>query len=173
MPQWRRRSDLHHGRSTLHEECSSYVWVRLQRKRDVFLCAVRRVCSYHILLFSRRLIDHAYSPFHAVLHCGNLSSDVQVFPRPEPVVVDEEVEPMPRAVSTGLEPTVTFIGIGSILKIFKLIYISDLEIVGFIEIADISSPPVISRHLVLPIAVNKGLFWFIISLFIHLILKYV
>ncbi|MEQ2170682.1 Integrator complex subunit 14 [Goodea atripinnis] len=83
------------------------------------------------------LIDRAYSPFHAVLHCGNLSSDVQVFPRPEPVVVDEEVEPIPRAVST------------------------DLEIVGFIEIADISSPPVISRHLVLPIAVNKG--WFCCS----------
>ncbi|XP_028287522.1 integrator complex subunit 14 isoform X2 [Parambassis ranga] len=78
-----------------------------------------------------RLIDHAYSTFHAVLHCGNLSSDVQVFPRPEPIVVDEEVEPMPRTVS------------------------ADLEIVGFIEIADISSPPVISRHLVLPTAVNK------------------
>uniref|UniRef100_A0A672J3K7 Integrator complex subunit 14 n=1 Tax=Salarias fasciatus TaxID=181472 RepID=A0A672J3K7_SALFA len=78
-----------------------------------------------------RLIDFAYSPFHAVLHCGNLSSDVQVFPRPEPVVVDDEVEPMPQTVST------------------------DLEIVGFLEIADISSPPVISRHLVLPIAVNK------------------
>ncbi|KTG31205.1 hypothetical protein cypCar_00019065 [Cyprinus carpio] len=31
----------------------------------------------------------------------------------------------------------------------------DLEIVGFIEIGDISSPPVLSRHLVLPIAVNK------------------
>lgn len=51
----------------------------------------------------RRLIDHAYSPFHAVLHCGNLSSDVQVFPRPEPVVMDEEVEPMPRVVSTGTQ----------------------------------------------------------------------
>lgn len=37
-----------------------------------------------------------------------------------------------------------------------VLYVSDLEIVGFIEIADISSPPVISRHLVLPIAVNKG-----------------
>lgn len=33
---------------------------------------------------------------------------------------------------------------------------ADLEIVGFIEIGDISSPPVLSRHLVLPIAVNKG-----------------
>ncbi|XP_044050138.1 integrator complex subunit 14 isoform X1 [Siniperca chuatsi] len=89
------------------------------------------LCMKSIQSMFGRLIDHAYSPFHAVLHCGNLSSDVQVFPRPEPVVMDEEVEPMPRTVST------------------------DLEIVGFIEIADISSPPVISRHLVLPIAVNK------------------
>uniref|UniRef100_A0A673M4M3 Integrator complex subunit 14 n=1 Tax=Sinocyclocheilus rhinocerous TaxID=307959 RepID=A0A673M4M3_9TELE len=78
-----------------------------------------------------QLIDQAYSPFHAVLRCGNLTSDVQVFPRPEPVTIDEEVDPMPRTVQT------------------------DLEIVGFIEIGDISSPPVLSRHLVLPIAVNK------------------
>lgn len=90
-----------------------------------------QLCMKSVQAMFGRLIDHAYSPFHAVLHCGNLSSDVQVFPRPEPVVIDEEVEPMPRAVST------------------------DLEIVGFIEIGDISSPPVISRHLVLPIAVNK------------------
>uniref|UniRef100_A0A3P9NZX4 Integrator complex subunit 14 n=1 Tax=Poecilia reticulata TaxID=8081 RepID=A0A3P9NZX4_POERE len=89
------------------------------------------LCMKSVQAMFGMLIDRAYSPFHAVLHCGNLSSDVQVFPRPEPVVVDEEVEPIPRAVST------------------------DLEIVGFIEIADISSPPVISRHLVLPIAVSK------------------
>lgn len=59
----------------------------------------------HILYLHvpRKLIDLVYSPFHAVLHCGNLSSDVQVFPRPEPVVMDEEVEPMPRTVSTGTQ----------------------------------------------------------------------
>ncbi|XP_057691751.1 integrator complex subunit 14 isoform X2 [Corythoichthys intestinalis] len=89
------------------------------------------LCMQGVQAMFGRLIDRAYCPFHAVLHCGNLSADVQVFPRPEPVVVDEEVEPLARNVST------------------------DLEIVGFIEIADISSPPVISRHLVLPIAVNK------------------
>lgn len=53
------------------------------------------------LCVSRRLIDRAYCPFHAVLHCGNLSADVQVFPRPEPVVVDEEVEPLARTVNPG------------------------------------------------------------------------
>ncbi|XP_049579752.1 integrator complex subunit 14 [Syngnathus scovelli] len=89
------------------------------------------LCMQGVQAMFGRLIDRAYSPFHAVLHCGNLSADVQVFPRPEPVVVDEEVEPLARAVNPNL------------------------EIVGFIEIADISSPPVISRHLVLPIAVTK------------------
>ncbi|MBN3281478.1 INT14 protein, partial [Polyodon spathula] len=89
--------------------------------------------TVHLRLLSLllKLIDQGYSPFHAVLKCGNLASDVQVFPRPEPVLIDEETEPVLRTINT------------------------DLEIVGFIEIADISSPPVLSRHLVLPIAVNK------------------
>uniref|UniRef100_A0A4W5LN70 Integrator complex subunit 14 n=1 Tax=Hucho hucho TaxID=62062 RepID=A0A4W5LN70_9TELE len=47
----------------------------------------------------------------------------------------------------------------SVNEYIKLNYVTncvpDLEIVGFIEIGDISSPPVMSRHLVLPIAVNK------------------
>ncbi|KAG5273526.1 hypothetical protein AALO_G00152350 [Alosa alosa] len=89
------------------------------------------LCLKSVQSMFGKLIDQAYSPFHAVLHCGNLSSDVQVFPRPEPMILDEEVDPIPKAVQT------------------------DLEIVGFIEIGDIASPPVISRHLVLPIAVNK------------------
>ncbi|KAG7999461.1 Integrator complex subunit 14, partial [Nibea albiflora] len=46
------------------------------------------LCMKSVQAMFGRLIDHAYSPFHAVLHCGNLSSDVQVFPRPEPVVMD-------------------------------------------------------------------------------------
>ncbi|KAL0968884.1 hypothetical protein UPYG_G00273150 [Umbra pygmaea] len=90
-----------------------------------------QLCLKSVQSMFGRLIDAAYTPFHAVLHCGNLASDVQVFPRPEPVFLDEEVDPLPRHVLT------------------------DLEIVGFIEIGDISSPPVTSRHLVLPIAVNK------------------
>lgn len=49
-----------------------------------------------------KLIDQAYSPFHAVLRCGNLTSDVQVFPRPEPVIIDEEVDPLPKTVQTGM-----------------------------------------------------------------------
>uniref|UniRef100_A0A8D3AW76 Integrator complex subunit 14 n=1 Tax=Scophthalmus maximus TaxID=52904 RepID=A0A8D3AW76_SCOMX len=61
------------------------------------------LCMKSVQAMFGRLIDYAYSPFHAVLHCGNLSSDVQVFPRPEPIVVDDEVEPMPRTVSTEVD----------------------------------------------------------------------
>uniref|UniRef100_A0A3B4YRQ8 Integrator complex subunit 14 n=1 Tax=Seriola lalandi dorsalis TaxID=1841481 RepID=A0A3B4YRQ8_SERLL len=61
------------------------------------------LCMKSVQAMFGRLIDYAYSPFHAVLHCGNLSSDVQVFPRPEPIVVDEEVEPMPRTVNTEVD----------------------------------------------------------------------
>ncbi|XP_033902189.1 integrator complex subunit 14 [Acipenser ruthenus] len=89
------------------------------------------LCLKNVQSMFGKLIDQGYSPFHAVLKCGNLTSDVQVFPRPEPVLIAEETEPVLRTINT------------------------DLEIVGFIEIADISSPPVLSRHLVLPIAVNK------------------
>ncbi|KAF6130498.1 integrator complex subunit 14 [Phyllostomus discolor] len=89
------------------------------------------LCLKNVQSMFGKLIDLAYTPFHAVLKCGHLTADVQVFPRPEPFVIDEEIDPIPKVINT------------------------DLEIVGFIDIADISSPPVLSRHLVLPIALNK------------------
>ncbi|XP_069851256.1 integrator complex subunit 14 isoform X2 [Dipodomys merriami] len=89
------------------------------------------LCLKNVQSMFGKLIDLAYTPFHAVLKCGHLTADVQVFPRPEPFIVDEEIDPIPKVIKT------------------------DLEIVGFIDIADISSPPVLSRHLVLPIALNK------------------
>ncbi|XP_070126546.1 integrator complex subunit 14 isoform X1 [Equus przewalskii] len=93
------------------------------------------LCLKNVQSMFGKLIDLAYTPFHAVLKCGHLTADVQVFPRPEPFVVDEEIDPIPKVINT------------------------DLEIVGFIDIADISSPPVLSRHLVLPIALNKDGAW--------------
>lgn len=129
-------------------------------------------------------------PFHAVLCCGNLASDVQVFPRPEPVLLDEELDPVSKTVNTGtvccllilymmyttldwwpsewvFERLSSFLlqcnhaHIQLTIKWIKIRcniipFLPELEIVGFIEIGDIASPPVVSRHLVLPIAVNKG-----------------
>lgn len=102
--QWRRRTDFYCRWSTLHEERTGNVWVWLwDNLITMFSWYLLRNLRWWVLLnFCRRLIDHAYSPFHAVLHCGNLSSDVQVFPRPEPVIIDEEVEPIPQSVNAGI-----------------------------------------------------------------------
>uniref|UniRef100_A0AAR2KGH9 Integrator complex subunit 14 n=1 Tax=Pygocentrus nattereri TaxID=42514 RepID=A0AAR2KGH9_PYGNA len=58
------------------------------------------LCLKSVQAMFGKLIDQAYTPFHAVLRCGNLASDVQVFPRPEPVLLDDEVDPVPKAVLT-------------------------------------------------------------------------
>uniref|UniRef100_A0A4W4HDL3 Integrator complex subunit 14 n=1 Tax=Electrophorus electricus TaxID=8005 RepID=A0A4W4HDL3_ELEEL len=58
------------------------------------------LCLKSVQAMFGKLIEQAYMPFHAVLRCGHLTSDVQVFPRPEPVMIDEEVDPVPKHVLT-------------------------------------------------------------------------
>ncbi|CAG5114553.1 unnamed protein product [Candidula unifasciata] len=73
-----------------------------------------------------RLAEKYYSPFCGTLSCGNFVCPVHLFPKPEPYI---------RQMDDGLEThTVT----------------DKLEIIGFIDIKDIGSPPTVARHLVLP-----------------------
>ncbi|XP_029430961.1 integrator complex subunit 14 isoform X2 [Rhinatrema bivittatum] len=68
------------------------------------------LCLKNVQSMFGKLIDLAYTPFHAVLKCGHLTSDVQVFPRPEAVIVDEEIDPIPKHINTDgdeLGPGVT------------------------------------------------------------------
>ncbi|XP_069851216.1 integrator complex subunit 14-like isoform X2 [Dipodomys merriami] len=58
------------------------------------------LCLKNVQSMFGKLIDLAYSPFHAVLKCGHLTADVQVFPRPEPFIVDEEIDPIPKVIKT-------------------------------------------------------------------------
>ncbi|XP_048649423.1 integrator complex subunit 14 isoform X3 [Marmota marmota marmota] len=58
------------------------------------------LCLKNVQSMFGKLIDLAYTPFHAVLKCGHLTADVQVFPRPEPFVVDEEIDPIPKVINT-------------------------------------------------------------------------
>uniref|UniRef100_UPI00398F2557 integrator complex subunit 14 isoform X3 n=1 Tax=Pristiophorus japonicus TaxID=55135 RepID=UPI00398F2557 len=58
------------------------------------------LCLKNVQSMFGKLIDQAYSPFHAVLKCGHLVSDMQMFPRPEPVIIDEELEPVPKSINT-------------------------------------------------------------------------
>ncbi|KAL8613427.1 hypothetical protein ACOMHN_057147 [Nucella lapillus] len=70
--------------------------------------------------------EKIYTPFHASLQCGNFSCPVQLHPRPDPYEQELEFEHIHREMA------------------------DTLTIVGFLEIAEVASPPAISRHLVLP-----------------------
>ncbi|XP_033108832.1 integrator complex subunit 14-like [Anneissia japonica] len=74
-----------------------------------------------------KMATSSYVPHYAKLHCGNLLSYVKLHPAPESVevVVDHAT--------------------------IKKTVLDSLHICGFLDSADISSPPSISRHLVLPV----------------------
>lgn len=74
----------------------------------------------------QKFAENNYSPFHALLQCGNLKCPVQLHPRPEPYEQEREFEFVHREMS------------------------DKLEVAGFLEIAEVASPPTVSRHLVLP-----------------------
>lgn len=75
--------------------------------------------------------EKTYTPFHAFLTCGNLKCPVQLHPRPEPYEKDLDFEFVRRTMW------------------------DKLEIVGFLEIAEVASPPTVSRHLVLPTSTRE------------------
>ncbi|KAK6179916.1 hypothetical protein SNE40_012164 [Patella caerulea] len=77
------------------------------------------------------LAEKYFHPFHGVLHCGNLKNSVQLFPHPVPYFVDSDLGKIERNIS------------------------HDIHICGFMDISDVSSPPTISRHLVIPMAKDK------------------
>ena len=82
------------------------------------------------LMFNKFAEAH-YAAFHTALVCGHLRSEVQLFPPPEQIRVVHDLETMTRMVG------------------------SEIQICGFLDSADVSSPPSVSRHLVVPIS-SKG-----------------
>ncbi|XP_064607763.1 integrator complex subunit 14-like [Liolophura sinensis] len=73
-----------------------------------------------------RLGETYYTPYYGLLRCGNLKCQVNLFPPPETYVGETEF--------TKIQQTVS----------------DELSIIGFLDIADIASPQIVSRHLVVP-----------------------
>lgn len=71
-----------------------------------------------------KLADANYTPCNSLLCCGNLTSRVVVFPSPKVFTMVSET----KAASNN----------------------SIISVCGFLDLADVASPPIISRHLVLP-----------------------
>lgn len=78
-----------------------------------------------------KLSEIYYKPFHGVLHCGTLTSNVALSPPPEPFSKARDFELVKAEMS------------------------NNIVICGFISIGDVSSPPSHSRHLILPLQSNK------------------
>ncbi len=78
-----------------------------------------------------KLAETNYKPFKGRLHCGMLSSPIALCPSPENFIQINDFETIRAQIS------------------------NDITICGFMEISEVSSPPVHSRHLVLPLQESK------------------
>nr|XP_054756558.1 integrator complex subunit 14-like [Lytechinus pictus] len=74
--------------------------------------------------------ESQHSVFRTTLHCGNLRSDVQLFPHPKVATVEMDTEVVTREVGP------------------------DLHVCGFLDMGDVVSPASISRHLVIPYTIK-------------------
>lgn len=89
-----------------------------------------------------KMAEKCHAPFKVTLSCGNLNSLVQMFPPPNFDTFDQQ----------------------SKLQSFW----DDFKICGFLNTVDVSSPPTISRHLVLPVSVSGKLH----SVCYHFLIKF-
>ncbi|KAK0051696.1 von Willebrand factor A domain-containing protein 9 [Biomphalaria pfeifferi] len=80
-----------------------------------------------------RLAEKYYNPYCGTLLCGNFNCAVQLFPKPEPFVKQLNDEKVTYGVS------------------------DKIEIIGFLEIKDVGSPPTVARHLILPRSTKEKL----------------
>ncbi|XP_042857135.1 integrator complex subunit 14-like [Penaeus japonicus] len=78
-----------------------------------------------------QLIKNNFSSYSGTLHCGNLSAPITLSPPPQPYCRHHDFEVMRVSVDSAI------------------------QVLGFLNTGDVSSPPAFSRHLVLPLS-TKG-----------------
>lgn len=80
-----------------------------------------------------KLSETYYKSFRAILRCGKLVSHVSLYPPPDSHVFVRDFESL------------------------RAELVNNINICGFLDINDVSSPPSLSRHLVLPVLSLKGI----------------
>ncbi|XP_013403665.1 integrator complex subunit 14 [Lingula anatina] len=78
-----------------------------------------------------KMAEQCFTPLYAVLQCGHLQCNVQVYPLPQPYHRQQDFKNVHKTVNEVI------------------------SICGFLDSTDVASPPFISRHLVLPRAITK------------------
>ncbi|XP_076067921.1 integrator complex subunit 14 isoform X4 [Oratosquilla oratoria] len=80
-----------------------------------------------------RLIESNFCSYQGQLHCGNLSSPITLSPPPQPYCRHHDFDALRVAVG------------------------DTIQICGFLNVGDVSSPPAYSKHLVLPLSGKEDL----------------
>ncbi|XP_063600703.1 integrator complex subunit 14-like [Penaeus indicus] len=75
-----------------------------------------------------QLIKNNFSSYSGTLHCGNLSAPITLSPPPQPYCRHHDFE------------------------VIRVSVDSAIQVLGFLNTGDVSSPPAFSRHLVLPLS---------------------
>lgn len=78
-----------------------------------------------------KLAETNYRPFRGTLHCGMLKSPIALYPAPENYIQTNDFEMIRAEIA------------------------NDIQICGFMDINEVASPPVHSRHLVLPLPASR------------------
>lgn len=97
-----------------------------------------------------------YKPYHTILSCGHLSSMVMLSPKPTECLLGplkNEFDDLKNEESLKEGAKETFVSAINKVRLFKLN--EQIDICGFMPLADVASPAVTSRHLILPIPKEK------------------
>lgn len=126
----------------------SAIWLPESDGQDISVKSVEdlfsKICELH------------YKPFHTTLTCGHLCSLVMLSPRPVECLVEtlkNEFDELKNELSTSQASSETFVNTTNKSRLYRLN--EEISICGFVPVSDVSSPAVISRHLLVPIHNNK------------------
>uniref|UniRef100_A0A6G1SB35 Integrator complex subunit 14 n=1 Tax=Aceria tosichella TaxID=561515 RepID=A0A6G1SB35_9ACAR len=126
----------------------SAIWLPDLSTRDVTIESVEGLFA--------TLADVHYKPYHTIVSCGHLSSMVLLSPKPTECLLEtlknefDDIKNEEHHTSLSRE---TFVSALNKVRLFKLN--EQINICGFMPLADIASPAITSRHLVLPVANSK------------------
>lgn len=102
-----------------------------------------------------KIAEHHYEPYRATLACGNLYSRVLLSPKPS----DFTVRPLKndfddlKSYNESDNTAQTYVNATNRALIYELS--EEINIIGFLQITEIGSPAVTSRHIVMPILHDK------------------
>lgn len=126
----------------------SAIWIPESDSLDISVESVEELFA--------KIAEHHYKPYHTTLSCGHLSSMIMLSPKPTECLLEplkNEFDDLKNEQSLKEDAKETFVSAINKSRLYKLS--EEINICGFMPLAEVASPAVVSRHFVLPIVNNK------------------